>query len=90
MRPGGLAAVEAAKADGRWDAAYDSPSTMEMPEDFQSRLDECPAARTFFDGLNKTNRYSMLYSIQDAKRPETRQRRIDTFVAMLENGETPY
>jgi uncharacterized protein YdeI (YjbR/CyaY-like superfamily) len=90
MRPAGLAEVDRAKADGRWDAAYDSPSTATVPGDFQSALDADPAARAFFATLNSRNRYAILHRIQEAKRPETRERRIQRFVEMLRNGETLY
>src|SRR3712207_4376758 len=88
MQPAGLAEVERAKADGRWDAAYDSPSNVTVPDDLQAALDANPAARQFFETLKGQNRYAILYRIQDAKRPETRARRIATFVDMLARGET--
>ena len=88
MRPAGVAEVERAKADGRWEAAYESASRMTVPEDLQRELDARPAAKAFFEGLSSQNRYAILYRLQDAKRPETRARRLDTFVAMLEAGET--
>jgi uncharacterized protein YdeI (YjbR/CyaY-like superfamily) len=87
MRPAGLAAVEAAKADGRWDAAYDSPSTATVPDDLQAELDANPKAAAFFAALSSANRYAILYQLQDAKRPETRARRIAKYVAMCERGE---
>ena len=90
MRPAGLRAVEAAKADGRWDAAYDSASTASVPDDLRRELERNDAAREFFENLSRTNRYTILYRIQDAKRPETRKRRIESFVAMLARGEKPY
>ncbi len=90
MEPAGLREVEAAKEDGRWDAAYAPQSTAELPEDFQKKLDEHPRARAFWDSLNSANRYAILYQIQDAKRPETRTRRIDKFVSMLEEGKKLY
>jgi uncharacterized protein YdeI (YjbR/CyaY-like superfamily) len=88
MRPAGVAAVEAAKADGRWDAAYDSPSTASVPDDLQAELDASPKAAAFFATLSSANRYAILYQIQDAKRPETRARRIAKYVGMCERGET--
>jgi uncharacterized protein YdeI (YjbR/CyaY-like superfamily) len=88
MRPSGLAAVEAAKADGRWERAYAPPSTAEVPADFQAALDAVPAAATFFAGLTGMRRYSFLYQVQEAKRPETRARRIAKFVDLLSRGET--
>jgi uncharacterized protein YdeI (YjbR/CyaY-like superfamily) len=87
MRPAGLREVERARADGRWDAAYDSPSTATVPDDLRGELDRSPRAAEAFAGLNSTNRYAILYRIQDAKKPETRARRIAKFVAMLERGE---
>jgi uncharacterized protein YdeI (YjbR/CyaY-like superfamily) len=88
MTEAGQAEVDRAKADGRWDAAYDAPSTATVPDDLQAALDASPAAAEAFAGLNGTNRYSILHRVADAKRPETRARRIATFVAMLERGET--
>ena len=90
MRPAGLAEVERAKADGRWDAAYDSPSTATVPPDLQAALDANPSAQAFFETLKGTNRYAILHRIQEAKRPETRARRIATFVEMCARGETLY
>jgi uncharacterized protein YdeI (YjbR/CyaY-like superfamily) len=88
MRPSGQAEVERAKADGRWDAAYDSPSRIEVPPDLQAELDQRPEAAAFFATLNSTNRYAILYRLHDAKKPETRARRLAQFVEMLERGET--
>ncbi len=88
MRPAGLAEVERAKADGRWEAAYDSPKNIQVPPDLQAELDQRPAAKAFFATLNSTNRYAILYRLHDAKKPETRARRLAQFVAMLERGET--
>jgi len=90
MRPAGQAAVDKAKADGRWDAAYDAPSQATVPDDLQAALDADPGAAAFFATLTGNNRYAVLYRIQDAKRPETRARRIEQFVAMLARGETLY
>ena len=90
MRPAGFAEIERTKADGRWDAAYDSPANIQVPPDLQAELDARPAAAEFFKTLNSTNRYSILYRLHDAKRPETRARRLEQFVAMLERGETLY
>jgi len=87
MRPAGLREVERAKEDGRWDAAYASPSRMTIPDDLRDALDANPAARDSFEGLNASNRYAILYRIHDAKRPETRARRIEKFVGMLARGE---
>lgn len=88
MHPAGLAAVEAAKADGRWDAAYAPASSAQVPPDLQAALDASPQAAAFFATLGGANRYAILYRIATAKKPETRARRIETFVAMLERGET--
>jgi uncharacterized protein YdeI (YjbR/CyaY-like superfamily) len=87
MRPAGLAEVERAKADGRWAAAYDSQRFSTVPEDLQAELDARPEAKAFFESLNRQNRYAILYQLQNAKRPETRARRLAKFVAMLEAGE---
>jgi uncharacterized protein YdeI (YjbR/CyaY-like superfamily) len=88
MRPAGLAEVERARADGRFEAAYAGQRTAEIPEDLQRELDARPAVRERFGTLSSQNRYAILYRLQDAKRPETRARRLATFVAMLEAGET--
>ena len=88
MRPAGLAEVAAAKADGRWDAAYASPRVAEVPADLQAALDESPSAATFFASLTSQNRYAILYRIESVKRAETRARKIEQYVAMLEAGET--
>jgi len=88
MTPRGLAAVEAARADGRWDAAYASASRAEIPADLQAALDANPAAAAFFATLTGANRYAVLYRIGAVKRAETRARKIAEFVAMLERHET--
>ena len=90
MQASGLAAVERAKADGRWDAAYAGPASIEVPADLAAALDSHPVARTMFQNLNSRNRYAVLYRLQTAKRAETRSRRLEQFVAMLERGETIY
>src|SRR5215213_6341192 len=90
MKPAGLREVERAQADGRWEAAYEPPSTMEVPEDLQQALDANPAAAAFFATLDRTNRYAILHRIHGAKKPETRTRRIETFVAMLAGGKKPH
>ncbi|MGI8869788.1 MAG: YdeI/OmpD-associated family protein [Mycobacteriales bacterium] len=87
MRPGGARAVERAKADGRWDRAYAGPATADVPADFLAALAKNPTAQSFFDRLNNHNRYAIYYRLQEAKRPETRTRRIATFVEMLARGE---
>ena len=90
MHPAGMAEVERAKADGRWQAAYPGSATIEVPADLAAALGADPAAGAMFANLTAANRYAVLYRIQDAKRPETRARRIETFVAMLARGETVY
>ena len=90
MQPAGLLEVERAKADARWDAAYEAQSTATVPDDLRVALDENEAARVFFETLNSANRYAIIYRVQDAKRPETRARRIRTFVEMLSEGKTLY
>ena len=87
MKPAGLREVEQAQADGRWAAAYASQSTAAVPEDLDRALAANDAARAFFDHLDRANRYAILYRIADAKRPETRARRIATFVTMLSEGK---
>jgi len=87
MKPAGLAEVERAKADGRWEAAYDAQSKASVPEDLQRELDANPDAAAFFATLESYNRYAILYRIQDAKRPETRAQRIEKFIGMLKRGE---
>lgn len=87
MRPAGLAEVEAAKADGRWDAAYAGQRTAKVPTDLQRELGRNKAARDFFATLDSANRYAILYRLEDAKKPETRERRLRKFVGMLERGE---
>lgn len=87
MRSVGLAEVEAAKEDGRWDAAYAGQRTATVPDDLRQELDRSPSAREFFESLDAANRYAILYRLQEAKKPETRERRLRKFVAMLEQGE---
>lgn len=87
MKPSGQAAVEAAKQDGRWDQAYDGPKNITVPPDFQAMLDSNPKAKEFYKTLNKTNTYAILWSIQTAKKPETRQNRMEKFLAMLLEGK---
>jgi uncharacterized protein YdeI (YjbR/CyaY-like superfamily) len=88
MRPAGLAEIERAKADGRWEAAYEGQRTMAVPDDLQRELDARPAAAAFFAQLSSQNRYSILFRLHDAKRAETRARRLAQYVEMLERGET--
>jgi uncharacterized protein YdeI (YjbR/CyaY-like superfamily) len=90
MKAAGLREVERAKADGRWDAAYDSPRTATVPADLLRELKKNNQARKFFYELDSRNRYAVLYQIQDAKRPETRARRIAKYVAMLAEQKKPY
>ena len=90
MKAAGLREVERAKADGRWDAAYDSPSTATVPDDLRRELEKNEKAWAFFCELDGRNRYAILYQIQDAKRPETRARRIAKYVAMLAEQKKPH
>ena len=83
MRPQGLAEVERAQADGRWEAAYEGARSITVPPDLAEALAADPAAAAFFATLDSANRYAVLYRVHDAKRPETRARRIATYVAML-------
>ena len=87
MQSSGMAQIDRAKQDGRWDAAYDSHSTATVPDDLQAALDSNAEAGTFFATLNSTNRYAILFRIQTAKKAETRARRIQEFIGMLERGE---
>jgi uncharacterized protein YdeI (YjbR/CyaY-like superfamily) len=86
MKPAGLREVDRAQADGRWDAAYESQRTIEVPDDLRRELDANPRARETFDGLDSQNRYAILYRLHDAKRPETRARRLEQYVAALKEG----
>ncbi len=88
MRPAGIREMERAKQDGRWSAAYAPQSTITVPDDLRSILAKHPRARKNFEALDSKNRYAILYRIQDAKKPETRARRIQKFVAMLNAGQT--
>ena len=90
MRPAGLREVEWAKADGRWDAAYEPQSAATVPEDLRLELEKNEGAREFFETLDRANRYAMLHRIQDAKKPETRARRIAQYVEMLAEGKKLY
>ncbi len=87
MQPAGLEQIARAKKDGRWEAAYDSPSTASVPADFQIALDANPRARKFFEALDRANRYAFLFRVQTPKKPETRRKRIEQFIHMLDNGE---
>ena len=88
MQPAGLAAVQRAKADGRWEEAYPGQKTIEVPDDLAQALAAEPRARANFELLSSQNRYAVLYRIHSAKRSDTRTRRIEEFVAMLARGET--
>lgn len=83
LEPSGIAEVERAKADGRWERAYDGPRTAKLPDDFLEALARNPEAAAFFETLNSQNRYAVFYRLQEAKRPETRARRIEKFVQQL-------
>ena len=87
MKAGGLKEVEAAKADGRWQAAYDSPANIEIPKDFLEALSKKIKAKKFFETLNKTNIYSIAWRLQTAKKPETREKRMKQIIEMLSKGE---
>jgi uncharacterized protein YdeI (YjbR/CyaY-like superfamily) len=88
MKPAGLAAVEQAKANGRWDGAYDSPKTARPPDDLMAALEASPRAKAAFAGLDSANRYAILFRVHHAKQAATRARRIEQLVAMLARGET--
>jgi uncharacterized protein YdeI (YjbR/CyaY-like superfamily) len=88
MRPAGLAAVEAAQSDGRWEQAYAGSATMTVPDDLAAALTAVPKAQRTFDGLNATNRYAVLWRVHTARTPQTRARRIAQLVQMLAEGKT--
>jgi uncharacterized protein YdeI (YjbR/CyaY-like superfamily) len=90
MHTAGAAEIERAKSDGRWQAAYHGSASIEVPDDLVAALNAEPAAKAMFATLSAPNRYAVLYRIQEAKRSETRARRIERFVAMLARGETVY
>lgn len=87
MKPAGLAEVDRAKKDGRWEKAYESQSKAELPADFAEALGKNKKAAAFYATLNSANRFAIIYRLQSAKKPETRQKRFDTFLAMLARGE---
>lgn len=87
MRPAGLREVEAAKADGRWEAAYDGAKSMEVPPELARALAKNRKAKAFFDALDRTNRYAVCWRVQTAVKPETRRARVEKLVAMLASGE---
>ena len=88
MTSAGLDEVERAKQDGRWEAAYEPASTAKVPADFEAELNKSPRAREFFKTISATNRYAILWRLHTAKKAETRERLIRTFIEMLEKGET--
>jgi len=90
MRPPGLAEVERAKADGRWDAAYAGSKTIEVPPELRAALDAEPRAAAFFQTLSAQNRFAILFRLGNVKKAETRARKVDEYVAMLARGETIY
>jgi uncharacterized protein YdeI (YjbR/CyaY-like superfamily) len=90
MAPRGLAEVERARADGRWDRAYESQRNAEPHPEFVATLERSPTAREFYATLDNSNRYAIYYRVQQAKRAETRSRRIDAIVSMLARGEKFY
>ena len=90
MRPRGQAEIDRAKADGRWDAAYAGPATIEIPAELAAALAASPRATTAWGNLTSQNRYAILHRITNLKKPESRTRNIEKFVAMLERGETVY
>jgi len=87
MKPSGLAQVEKAKADGRWEKAYDSPANMQLPEDFLKALAKNKKAKAFFDSLNRANKFAIAYRLQTAKKPETRAKRMKMILEMMKKGE---
>jgi uncharacterized protein YdeI (YjbR/CyaY-like superfamily) len=90
MHVAGLAEIERAKSDGRWEAAYAGPAAIEVPEDLAAALEAEPKAQVLFEKLTSQNRYAVLYRVTTAKRADTRARRIEEYVTMLARGETPY
>ena len=87
MKPRGIKEAELAKADGRWEQAYDSPSNMKMPDDFLQRLSKNKKAKAFFETLNKTNTYAIAWRLQTAKKPETREKRMQQLLEMMAQGK---
>lgn len=87
MQPSGFKEIERAKADGRWQRAYDAPSKMVTPEDFLKELSKNKKAKAFYHSLNKTNQYAINWRLQTAKKPETRTRRMNKILKMLKKGE---
>ncbi len=90
MRDAGFREIESAKADGRWDMAYQSQHTATVPEDLQQALDANPVASAFFETISRVNRYAIIYRVTTAKKPETRQKHIEKYIQMLAEGKTIY
>lgn len=90
MKESGLKEVERAKADGRWQKAYDSPTNMKVPEDFLKEISKNKKAKEFFETLNKSNKFYIAFQLHNAKKPETRERRLKKFIEMMERGEKLY
>lgn len=88
LAPAGIREMEAAQRDGRWAAAYPSPGNMKAPEDLEAALEAHPKAKKFFEQQDSTNRYAILYRLHDARKPETRARRLEQFVRLLQAGKT--
>lgn len=87
LMPAGLAAVETAKANGQWEAAYEGSAKMQVPPDLQAALDASPKARAFFEQLDRTNRYAFCFRVQQPKKPETRAKKVAWAIELLENGQ---
>ncbi|MFN7160067.1 MAG: YdeI/OmpD-associated family protein [Candidatus Gracilibacteria bacterium] len=87
MQPAGQIEIDKAKADGRWNAAYESQKNMVMPEDFLKELDKFPEAKSFYEKLSNTNKFSIFFRLTSAKKSETRQKRFDQLLEMLKKGE---
>src|SRR5579871_2716064 len=87
MKASGLAEIEKAKADGRWEKAYDAPSDMKAPDDFLKALSKNKKAKAFFESLNKANKYAIGWRLQTAKKPETREKRMKIILEMMKKGE---
>lgn len=90
IQPAGLAEIERAKADGRWERAYGGSASIDVPDDLRDALAASPRAQATWDVLTRTNRFAVLYRVHEAKRPQTRARRIEQYVEMLARGETPH
>ena len=90
MQPAGLAEVERARADGRWERAYDGSAAIEVPDDLRDALAAAPRAQAMWNVLTRTNKFAVLYRVHEAKRAETRARRIQQYVEMLARGDTPH